>query len=176
MLCFCIYGVLYYVRFLFGDNRSYVFFVRMTSVVRTFLFFGENIMGSEINKRVVQYRKQAHLTQSEVAEYLGMKSSTYSQMERVGDISAEKIIKLAEVFNVDVRCLLYEEKDFENSQSPTPIKELYDFPMPNSLKSICKIYNTFPKSKQKCLCNFVDYLRNCNSDQLQNITELIIGK
>ena len=57
-------------------------------------------MNLEINKRVVYYRKQKHLTQATVAERIGMKSSTYSQMERKGNITGEMIIKIAKIFEV----------------------------------------------------------------------------
>lgn len=133
-------------------------------------------MDFKINKRVVKYRKFSHLTQSQVAELIGMKSSTYSQMEREGDVSAERIVKLAEIFNIDVRCLLYDEDVIINPIPPhPPIYEL-DFVLTNSLKSICKIYNNLPKSKKKCFCEFLNYLRNCNSKELPNFAEIQNGK
>ena len=39
-------------------------------------------MGDTINERIALYRKMANLTQTEAAEKMGMKYSTYSQMER----------------------------------------------------------------------------------------------
>ena len=48
-------------------------------------------MGYTVNQRVAIYRKMANLTQTEAAERLGMKCSTYSQMERKGHISVDKL-------------------------------------------------------------------------------------
>lgn len=60
----------------------------------------------EINRRVASCRKLAGFTQQDAAEKLGMKCSTYSQMERRGNISGERLAKLAEIFNVSVTYLL----------------------------------------------------------------------
>ena len=110
-------------------------------------------MNLEINKRVVYYRKKARLKQTEVAELMGMKCSTYSQMEREGDISAERIIKLADIFKIDVRCLLYEDIGINPEVPKSPIDEP-DFVLTNSLKSICKIYSNLPKLKKSACANF----------------------
>lgn len=65
-------------------------------------------MSEGINKRIALYRKLANLTQTEAAEKLGMKCSTYSQMERKGSISADKLIALADIFGVTPETLLYD--------------------------------------------------------------------
>lgn len=65
-------------------------------------------MSESINQRIALYRKLANLTQTEAAEKLGMKCSTYSQMERKGSISAEKLIALADIFGVTPETLLYD--------------------------------------------------------------------
>ena len=45
-----------------------------------------------------------------MAEWLGMKSSTYSQCERVGKITCDQIISISEILKLDVGNLLYGEK------------------------------------------------------------------
>ena len=62
-----------------------------------------------INQRVRKYRKDLFLNQSDVAKMLGMKTSTYSQMERMGNITCETLLKLTEILKVDVLKLLYGE-------------------------------------------------------------------
>ncbi len=74
-------------------------------------------MNNEINKRIIAYRKLACLTQTQTAEKLGMKCSTYSQMERKGNIRAEIIEKLAEIFGVDP-CLIIFGEDFNSPVAP----------------------------------------------------------
>ena len=97
-------------------------------------------------------------------------------MEREGDISAERIVKLAKIFNVDVRYLLYDDVENINPIPPEPPKENNDFILTNSLKSICKIYNNLSVVKKKCLYEFLDYLRNCKSNKLPDLSKITNGK
>ena len=62
-----------------------------------------------INQRVKKQRKELFLSQADVAQMLGMKTSTYSQMERMGNITCETLLKLTEILKVDVLKLLYGE-------------------------------------------------------------------
>ena len=99
-------------------------------------------MDIEINKRVAKYRKKCRMKQFEVAELLDMKVSTYSQMERLGDISAERIRKLAEIFNIDVKKLLYGE-DYSTPE-PAPIYDPEKFillPIPTNGMSYMPVHN-----------------------------------
>ena len=128
-------------------------------------------MDIEINKRVTKYRKKNGMKQYQVAEMLGMKLSSYSQMERLGDISAERIRKLAEIFNMDVRNLLYDE-NFPNP-GPAPVYNPEKFillpaltngmsymPVHNIESALITIYrNEFKKENQKQICELFDYLR-----------------
>ena len=126
-------------------------------------------MGSEINKRVTKYRKLAHLTQKQVAELMEMRNSSYSQMERVGDISAERIVKLAEIFGINVGLLLYgEEIELPNNhnipQTDVVILPKLPFgmnyvPLKNKSKSIITIIQHLPPKQQKYICDLLDYLR-----------------
>ena len=54
----------------------------------------------EVNRRIALYRKMANLTQTEVAEKMGMKCSTYSQMERKGSISTERLLTICKILGV----------------------------------------------------------------------------
>ena len=125
-------------------------------------------MNLEINKRVIQYRKQKHLTQSEVAERIGMKSSTYSQMERVGDISAERVVKLAEIFGVKPEWILLGEPEdvAENDngvevaqQSKITIPEPEPFVLTNMEMSIIKIIRSLKKKEKEEVINFIQSKR-----------------
>lgn len=143
-------------------------------------------MDIEINKRVAKYRKRAGMKQWEVAERLDMKSSTYSQMERVGDISAERIRNLAEIFNVDVKDLLYGESS-RHSPFPTvdpekfvilpaPPNGMSYIPAHNTEASLIRIYrNDFTKENQKKICRLFDYLRKHKKTEL-NVEKIINTK
>jgi transcriptional regulator with XRE-family HTH domain len=118
---------------------------------------------------VTKYRKLAHLTQAQVAELIGMKSSSYSQMERVGDISAERIVKLAEVFGINVGLLLYgEEIELSNvpivPQNDVVVLPKLPFgreyvPLKNKDKSIITVIHNLSQRHQKYICDLLDYLR-----------------
>ena len=135
---------------------------------------------SEINKRVTHYRKEARLTQVQVADLIGMKSSSYSQMERLGDISAERIVKLAEVFKIDVRLLLYGQET-ESPQEPQQPEEtetvvlpklpfgMTYIPLKNLERSIITIFRHLTAKQQKSVCNVLDYLRKSKKTKLPTI-------
>ena len=62
---------------------------------------------STLNDRIAECRNKSGKNQTEVAEMLGIKCSTYSQMERKGIVSADRLFKLAEIFGV-TPCYLYD--------------------------------------------------------------------
>lgn len=62
------------------------------------------------NKRIALIRKKNSLTQHQVAEFLNLKESTYSQMERSGKISCEVLISLSKLFKIDVKEILFGEE------------------------------------------------------------------
>ena len=78
-------------------------------------------MKETINQRVAKCRKLANLNQTDVAEKLGMKCSTYSQMERKGIISAERLLKMAVIFGVSPNYLLNGEEPAKQEVPPVPI-------------------------------------------------------
>lgn len=63
-----------------------------------------------INRRLAHYRKLKGFTQEELAELLDMKPSTYSQMERMGNIDCERLVRISEIIKVDILDLLYGEE------------------------------------------------------------------
>jgi len=67
-------------------------------------------MEDTINKRIRRYRRALDYTQGFVAQCIGMQVNAYSQMERSGIITCEKLLKISEVLGVDACILLYGEK------------------------------------------------------------------
>ncbi len=63
-----------------------------------------------VNQRIAKCRKLANLTQTDVAEKLGIKCSTYSQMERKGLVTAERLFEMSKIFGV-TPCYLYDGKE-----------------------------------------------------------------
>lgn len=122
-------------------------------------------MSETINQRIALYRKLANLTQTEAAEKMGMKCSTYSQMERKGSISTERLLALADIFGVKPDVLLYDTKfqspgqvNFFSNESATgsqlrqsvPFSDKNFGPSPfivtHKEESIIKILRNLPKS------------------------------
>ncbi len=75
---------------------------------------------STLNERIVKCRKLANLTQTDMAEKLNIKCSTYSQMERKGIISAERLFDMAEIFDVSP-CYLFGEEESCRKKAETPL-------------------------------------------------------
>ena len=128
---------------------------------------------NELNKRIYTCRRLAELTQSEVAEKLGIKCSTYSQMERAGQISADRVFKLAEIFNVEPCYLYYGEKFCKQEQpvtAPTISEEMprlsAEIEKPIATKFVCtqkeerliSILRNLPKQKRDEAINFISKL------------------
>ena len=75
-----------------------------------------------INERISYFRKIAGLTQAEVAKKMEMKVGTYSKMEREGKITVDKLIKLAQILDVDYDLLVSgKEKETKIEYIPVPI-------------------------------------------------------
>lgn len=127
----------------------------------------------EVNKRIALYRKMANLTQTEVAEKMGMKCSTYSQMERKGKINTERLLALSKILGVKPEMLLYDSSegktlDFSGtetsastlSQNVNPFGNSSYGPAPfiptHKEESIIKILRNLPKPYYDEVVNFID--------------------
>ena len=66
-------------------------------------------MPSLVNERIRSLRKQRKYSQKYVAQKMNMKVSTYSQMEREGNITCDTLIALCEILEADVLNILYGE-------------------------------------------------------------------
>lgn len=64
-------------------------------------------MNSTVNQRIKEARKKKHYSQEQVGEFIDMKCSTYSQMERKGSISVDKALQLAEVLDADPYYIIF---------------------------------------------------------------------
>lgn len=118
-----------------------------------------------VNERIVKYRNIAKQTQTEVAEKLGIKCSTYSQLERKGIVSADRLFKLSEIFGVSP-CMLYKgEEPCKNTdtavlKSPEPV-----FPKPEVFvatkkeQNIIKIIREFDKSDYNRVMELIQEIR-----------------
>lgn len=131
-------------------------------------------MDKSINQRIALYRKMANLTQTEVAEKMGMKCSTYSQMERKGSINSERLLALAKILGVTPEMLLYESPssgvklDFSGTEAPVstlnqnnnPFASDGNGPAPfiatHKEESIIKILRNLPKPYYDEVVGFID--------------------
>ncbi len=107
---------------------------------------------NSVNERIVKYRNLANLTQTEIAEKLDIKCSTYSQMERQGIVSAERLFKLSEIFGVSPCQLFKGEEPCKNSdtnflKSPEPeFPKTEVFVATKKEQNIIKIMREFSKA------------------------------
>lgn len=118
-------------------------------------------MSFEINQRVKTERIKKGYTQSQMANLLDMKCTTYSQMEREGNIHAETLIEIAKKLNVDIRILLYGEIKNKSikikSHKKTKLERYYVTPkLTDNEKSIIKILRNFSKEKRDKCISFIE--------------------
>ena len=130
-------------------------------------------MDGSINQRIALYRKMANLTQTEVAEKMEMKCSTYSQMERKGSISTERLLTLCKILGVTPEMLLYDNTeskklDFSGTEAMTSSLNQQNNPFANNShgpapfipthkeESIIKILRNLPKPYYNDVLNFIE--------------------
>ncbi len=101
-----------------------------------------------INERVRYFRKHRRFSQTEMAQWLGTKCSSYSQMERKGIITCERLIEISKILDVDINILLFGKVEDTSAQNRDVIelekyRERYSFlentskPELNLIKAIC---------------------------------------
>lgn len=141
-------------------------------------------MTDSINERIRKYRISKKLKQSELGEKLGLKCSTYSQMERKGTISVEMALKIAKILEIDPALIIY-GNETEDKLEFTPIKPQkvtanapmtvidgiygevkkketeseFPFELSNTEKNIISIYHNLSKPKQRQIREFIDEIR-----------------
>ena len=150
-------------------------------------------MASEVNERIKTYRKEKKLTQGELAKMIDLKTSTYSQMEREGNITVDMALKIAEVLGIDPNLIVYGKETkadgelevstvkptgyilhtpggvietlYGTTTQPEDKKDENDLPfdLSNTEKSIIKIYHYLPKLQQKEVRMFIDEIRKRGS-------------
>lgn len=80
-----------------------------------------NTENMTINERVAFYRKLRGMRQEDLAHKIGMKPSTYSQMERSGEISAARLLKIAEALDISPDCLFGTGNIFEQPRKENTV-------------------------------------------------------
>ena len=133
-------------------------------------------MDLEVNKRIREARKKMGYTQGQLAEYMGMKCSTYSQMERKGSISVKRAKMLAEILDTDPDYIIYGQQknntiDFTIEKAPSlPVNDPQDFlekikngqeelVLTNREKNIIKNYRELKENDKKDLWDYIQSKR-----------------
>ncbi len=100
-----------------------------------------------INERIKKLRLEKGFSQEKMGELLGIKTSTYSQMERNGIISAQRLKILAEIFDVSYEFLLDGKKELvpPSYQGSNPSNE-----------EICKIIKEQLDNRYQSRYSFLD--------------------
>ncbi len=114
-------------------------------------------MTHEINQRIKNRRKKLGIRQKKVAKFLGIKESTYSQMERTGNITCETAVKLARLFDTDLDSLILGvEKDErppkEEKKEKINLKIEDEFILTPNEQSIITVLRNFTKQdREECI-------------------------
>ncbi len=134
-----------------------------------------------VNARIIRARNAAGYTQENAALALGMKKNTYARMERYGNPSPDIMIKLAELYNVDIKALLYGEKHVaptrydKNNMPTTPVRiSDNDKPIINNPiitltateTSVVGGFRTLKPDQKKEIINLINTMRENNKKKL----------
>ena len=103
---------------------------------------------SEINIRLAKIRKSRGLRQRDLAEMIGMKESTYSQMERQGGINCETLLKICNALKCSPLEILYGEQF--KAETPKPEKATPYEPNP-LLRAARALMESMPVSVNKAV-------------------------
>lgn len=125
-------------------------------------------MDLEVNARIRALRKKYAFTQEELGKMLGYKTSTYSQIERKGNIDTKLLKDLSKVFDVDVKYLLFGEVPEPKIITPEPPKP----PEPEIIVGY-KFINETLSVMEKTL---IDKFRLLNLEDIQIIARVIDEK
>lgn len=111
-----------------------------------------------INKRIHHYRRLKGLTQKDMAELLGVKSSTYAQRENKGKIDCRTLIQIADILDVDIRLLLYggidEDQIYKRIERELHLKYKDYFAITKKDLNFLKGFHSMSKKRQTAVLNY----------------------
>lgn len=124
-------------------------------------------MKLEINKRVYEARKKKGFTQKIMAEKMGLNETTYSQMEREGEIKAHRLVQIAEILQVNILDLLYGKEPDTSAlpnrvgfaQSAFPEDQIADFEpfiLKKQEENFIKVLRSLSKEDRNEVIAFLD--------------------
>ena len=125
-----------------------------------------------VNERIAKYRRLSNIKQRDMAEKLGMKGSTYSQMEREGIVSADRLFQMAEIFGI-TPCELYNgvepcKSNISNPQTPTDNPSTLIFQQSTMPKIEKEIFTVTKKEE-----NLIKIIRNLSKPNYDKTMKFI---
>lgn len=114
-----------------------------------------------IAKNILFYRKQARMSQKELAKMLGVSNSAISNWESgANSIDLDTLFKLCQVLNIDINTAF----DYETKISPETLS--------NEQKQLIEYYNNSDDSGKKFIMTTAEYTASCNEKNKINIKEI----
>ena len=125
-----------------------------------------------VNERIAKYRRLSNIKQRDMAEKLGMKGSTYSQMERTGIVSGERLFQMAEIFGI-TPCELFKgeepcKSNISNPQTPTDNPSTLIFQQSTMPKIEKEIFTVTKKEE-----NLIKIIRNLSKPNYDKTMKFI---
>ncbi|MBR6532838.1 MAG: helix-turn-helix transcriptional regulator, partial [Clostridia bacterium] len=122
----------------------------------------------EVNARIRALRKKHKFTQEELGKMLGYKTSTYSQIERKGNIDTKLLKDLARIFDVDVKYILFGEIPEPKILTPEPSKPpepqiIIGYKLKNETLSVMEM-------------SFIEEIRRLGKEDISEIGDIIYKK
>ncbi len=124
-----------------------------------------------INKKIRDLRKEKNFNQDRISEMLGMKKSTYSQMERSGKFPIHIIVEMAKILEVDILEMIYPDAPKNELIIEQPQSGILKFEQPPavSFDDYCTRANSLSNREE----NAIIMLRNLKPEDRESVYSLI---
>ena len=126
-------------------------------------------MDNSINKRIAELRILRGLTQTDMANCLGIKPSTYSRKESKGTFKPEELSRIAALFKITIAELFSESTDNKNASANTSEKLRQPSPFEINNGTNDTLFTLTPKER-----DLLQILRHASKNDKDFVT-LVIG-
>jgi len=135
-----------------------------------------DIIKSTLRDNIVSRRNLNGWTQSDLAEFIGMKPSTYSNKEAKGNFKIEELLAIADALKVSVNDILHTEVTRLHEAEPQIEYNDSEIILTAKERAVIQLMRSANKKDKAFLINIINYLHsnpNIDDDKAEEILELL---
>ncbi|MBE6732795.1 MAG: helix-turn-helix transcriptional regulator [Ruminococcaceae bacterium] len=139
-------------------------------------FMSSDIIKSTLRDNIVSRRNLNGWTQSDLAEFIGMKPSTYSNKEAKGNFKIEELLAIADALKVSVNDILHTEVTRLHEAEPQIEYNDSEIILTAKERAVIQLMRSANKKDKAFLINIINYLHsnpNIDDDKAEEILELL---